>query len=121
MYVPSISPPSHSLTVYDAQVHIPLDPATKAPKGMAYATFLQSSAALAAFEELDQRSFQGRLLHIIPAIARTQGEPWEGKDRDGGVKGARDLLRKKEAGSGLSWGTLFMNVSLHSLVRVVVC
>lgn len=94
------------------QIHIPLDSTTKTGKGLAYATFTASSSAIAAYEELDRRSFQGRLLHVIPAIARNSDVGRDINRRDEGVKGQRDELKKKDAGKGINWGTLYMNVSI---------
>ncbi|KAG1731034.1 hypothetical protein EDB19DRAFT_1739512, partial [Suillus lakei] len=53
-----------------AQVHIPIDSLSKQSKGLAYVTFKQPTSALSAYEALDKTSFQGRLLHIIPAVDR---------------------------------------------------
>nr|CRX79187.1 hypothetical protein ls5931a1_00023 [Leucosporidium scottii] len=89
------------------QIHIPVDPATQTGKGLAYATFASGESAVRAFEELDRRSFQGRLLHILPAIGRQTGEPSSG--RPATLKGERLEARKTEASKGLSWGTLYMN------------
>ncbi|ORY86005.1 hypothetical protein BCR35DRAFT_302638 [Leucosporidium creatinivorum] len=89
------------------QIHIPMDPATQSGKGLAYATFASGESAVRAFEELDRRSFQGRLLHILPAIGRQTGETSSGKPAT--LKGERLEARKTEASKGLSWGTLYMN------------
>lgn len=99
-----------------SQIHIPLDRATQSSKGLAYATFSSGEAALRAFEELDLRSFQGRLLHILPAIGRSSGEVKDSKAPT--LKGERLENRKQEAGKGLSWGTLYMNVSGLSSGRI---
>lgn len=90
------------------QIHIPIDPATQTGKGLAYATFASGDSAVRAFDELDRRSFQGRLLHILPAIGRQTGESSTGKPAT--LKGERLEARKTEASKGLSWGTLYMNV-----------
>ncbi|EGO28739.1 hypothetical protein SERLADRAFT_459485 [Serpula lacrymans var. lacrymans S7.9] len=93
-----------------SQVHIPLDPRTKQPKGLAYVTFSESSAALAAYEALDKKSFQGRLLHILPAVTRKgkiQDEDQEGKKKS--LKGEKDAKRKASAGREFNWSMLYMN------------
>lgn len=98
------------------QVHIPLDSSTKLPKGLAYATFVAPDCALRAFEELDLRSFQGRLLHVLPAIGR---KALPSRD-DGATTLKKDRLdaRKQDAGKGLSWATLYMNVRSSTILVV---
>jgi multiple RNA-binding domain-containing protein 1 len=49
-----------------SEVHIPLD-GDKKGKGFAFVQFLFPEHALKAMNDLDGSSFQGRLLHIIPA------------------------------------------------------
>ncbi|EMD35195.1 hypothetical protein CERSUDRAFT_116663 [Gelatoporia subvermispora B] len=96
-----------------AQVHIPVDPLTKQPKGLAYVTFAQPSSAVAAFEALDKASFQGRLLHVLPAVDR-RGKEKEGEGAgDAGrkktLKEERDAKRKASAGREFNWAMLYMN------------
>lgn len=91
-------------------MNIPIDPTTRTSKGTAYITFKNSVAAIAAITTLDRTIYQGRLLHILPAIVRN-AKPISG-NLDG-VKGSRLEAKKKESGTnGLNWGSLFMNVSL---------
>jgi multiple RNA-binding domain-containing protein 1 len=95
-----------------AQVHIPLDPSTKQSKGLAYVTFAQALCALAAYEALDKKSFQGRLLHVLAAVDRkgkVQVEEAEGRKKT--VKDEREGKRKAMAGKEFNWGMLYMNVS----------
>lgn len=93
------------------QVHIPLDPVSKQSKGLAYVTFVQPSSALAAYEGLDKKSFQGRLLHILPAVDR-KGIPEASDTSDGklSIKGDRRAKRKATAGREFNWSMLYMNV-----------
>ncbi|KAG8215452.1 hypothetical protein J3R82DRAFT_9068 [Butyriboletus roseoflavus] len=80
------------------QVHIPLEPVSRQSKGLAYVTFVQPSSALAAYEGLDKKSFQGRLLHILPAVDR-KGIPEALDTGDGklSIKGERRAKRKATA------------------------
>jgi multiple RNA-binding domain-containing protein 1 len=92
---------------------VPLDSLSKKSKGLAYVTFAQPSCALAAYEALDKKSFQGRLLHILPAVDRKNKfvvEEGEGKRRS--VKDEAHLKRKAAAGKDFNWGMLYMNVRL---------
>ncbi|KAJ8457621.1 hypothetical protein ONZ45_g18241 [Pleurotus djamor] len=92
-----------------AQIHIPLDPLSKQAKGLAYITFRQGSSALAAYNALDKKSFQGRLLHILPAVDRKgKSEVVEGTGRKS-VKEDRAEKRKSTAGTGFNWSMLYMN------------
>ncbi|KZP05093.1 RNA-binding domain-containing protein [Athelia psychrophila] len=93
-----------------SQVHIPLDPQTKTPKGTAYVTFTQPQCAVAAYRVLDRQSFQGRLLHILAAVDRkgkVQIEDGEGRQKT--VKEEKAGKRKAMAGKEFNWGMLYMN------------
>jgi multiple RNA-binding domain-containing protein 1 len=94
------------------QAHIPLDHLTNQSKGMAYVTFAKPSCALAAYESLDKKSFQGRLLHILPALDRN-GMP-ERADAEilkkSTFKNTRQIKKKTDAGRVFNWATMFMNV-----------
>ena len=71
---------------------------------------MSPDAALAAYEQLDRSSFQGRLLHILPAVSRNPAAKGEPKAATG-VRGDRERAKKMDAGKALNWGTLYMNVS----------
>ncbi|KAJ7632476.1 hypothetical protein FB45DRAFT_912538 [Roridomyces roridus] len=93
-----------------SQVHIPLDPATKQSKGMAYVTFSKAADALAAYERLDRKSFQGRLIHILAAVdRRPKFEVEEGEGRKKTVKGEKQTQRRAAAGKEFNWSMLYMN------------
>ncbi|KAF7352281.1 Multiple RNA-binding domain-containing protein 1 [Mycena venus] len=93
-----------------SQVHIPLDPVSKQSKGVAYVTFAQAASALAAYESLDRKSFQGRLIHILAAVDRKpKFEVEEGEGRKKTVKGEKNAQRKAAAGKEFNWSMLYMN------------
>ncbi|KZT68334.1 RNA-binding domain-containing protein [Daedalea quercina L-15889] len=92
-----------------SQVHVPLDPTTKQSKGLAYVTFAEPAKALAAYEALDKKSFQGRLLHILPAVDRKVKVEVEEGGRKKSVKGEREVKRKAGAGRDFNWAMLYMN------------
>ena len=50
-----------------AEVHLPIDKTTKRITGIGFVTFVMPEHAVKAFNELDGKVFQGRLLHILPA------------------------------------------------------
>ncbi|KAF5353507.1 hypothetical protein D9756_007972 [Leucocoprinus leucothites] len=91
-------------------VHIPLDPLSKQSKGLAYVTYATGADAYSAYDALDKKSFQGRLLHILPAQDRSntyQIEEGEGHKKT--VKGEREAKRKAMAGKEFNWSMLYMN------------
>ncbi|THU85017.1 RNA-binding domain-containing protein [Dendrothele bispora CBS 962.96] len=93
-----------------SQVHIPLDHLTRQGKGLAYITFARAEDAVSAYEALDKKSFQGRLLHILAAIDRKgkfQVEEGDGNKRS--LKEERNAKRKATAGKEFNWSMLYMN------------
>jgi len=105
-------PPSPRMIAHlSSQIHSPLDPATKQRKGLAYITFAQPSNALAAYEALDRRSFQGRLLHILAAVdRRNKSEVVEGEGQKKSLKDEKNAKRKANASKEFNWSMLYMNV-----------
>ncbi|KAF8200210.1 hypothetical protein BJ912DRAFT_948293 [Pholiota molesta] len=91
------------------QIHAPLDPVTKQHKGLAYVTFAQPASALAAYEALDRRSFQGRLLHILAAVDRKGKVEKETDGQKKSVKDEKHAKRKAMAGKEFNWSMLYMN------------
>ncbi|KAH9476672.1 Multiple RNA-binding domain-containing protein 1 [Psilocybe cubensis] len=93
-----------------SQIHTPRDPTTKQHKGLAYVTFAKPTDALAAYEALDKRSFQGRLLHILAAVDR-KGKPevQEGEGHKKSLKEEKNQKRKAMAGQEFNWSMLYMN------------
>ncbi|KAN0065554.1 Multiple RNA-binding domain-containing protein 1 [Thecaphora frezii] len=87
-----------------SQVHIPLDKETKASKGLAFVTFSDPAHALSAYRAKDGSTFQGRLLHLIPAVDK-HPKP----DAPKTVKQNKHEKRKTEAGKDFNWGMLYMN------------
>ncbi|KAG9127463.1 Multiple RNA-binding domain-containing protein 1 [Ceratobasidium sp. 392] len=94
------------------QVHIPLT-AERTSKGLGYVTFSEVDSAAQALQVMDRTSFQGRLLHVMPAITRVGKEEADSRDLgvDGkkSVKKERDAKKKESAGRDFNWGMLYMN------------
>ncbi|PLW35268.1 hypothetical protein PCASD_13674 [Puccinia coronata f. sp. avenae] len=93
-----------------AQVHILLDHARN-PKGLGYVSFSRPADALEAYRKLDQHDFQGRLLHILPAVtrnSRTDSSTTASKGKNS-VKLEQDAKRKLESSKQFNWATLYMN------------
>ncbi|KID75289.1 Multiple RNA-binding domain-containing protein 1 [Metarhizium brunneum] len=91
------------------EVHLPLT-AAGATKGFAMVLFTNSSDAVRAFQALDGVTFQGRILHIIPADAKRE----QGLDEFGISKmplKKQNMIRKKAeaASSSFNWNSLYMS------------
>ncbi|KAK2027203.1 RNA recognition domain-containing protein [Colletotrichum zoysiae] len=91
------------------EVHLPVT-AAGASKGFAMVQFTSGESAVAAFQSTDGQTFQGRLLHVLPA---------EGK-RDAGLDEfaisklplkKQNLIRKKAqaASSTFNWNSMYMS------------
>lgn len=75
--------------------------------GSAYVTFTSPPDALSAYQGLNGTIFQGRRLHLQPAISlRVSSESAELK-----LKKQRELKKKQLASHGFNWSMLYMNVS----------
>ena len=103
---------------------MPIAKDTKQSKGFAYILYLIPEHAVNAFSELDMTTFQGRLLHILPAKEKPQPK---GEDLLGGVNGLKlssvkkekEKKRKNLAGNDFNWNSLYMSVSsLSKLNRI---
>ncbi|KAI5426732.1 hypothetical protein KIW84_032237 [Lathyrus oleraceus] len=93
-----------------SQVHLVVDKETKRSKGIAYIHFSVPEFAARALEESDNSIFQGRLLHVMPAIPRHSNNE-ENKDQDSKtLKQRREEERKAAEASGdtRAWNSLFM-------------
>ncbi|KKA28177.1 hypothetical protein TD95_004075 [Thielaviopsis punctulata] len=91
------------------EVHIPTTAAGKS-KGFALVLFADAETAVAAFQKSDGVSFQGRLLHLLPAAAKREGELDEFTLAKLPLK-QQNLIRKRaEAASNtFNWNSLYMN------------
>ncbi|MED6138465.1 hypothetical protein PIB30_074456, partial [Stylosanthes scabra] len=93
-----------------SQVHLVVDKSTKRSKGIAYILYAFPEFAARALEELDNSIFQGRLLHVMPAIQR----PSENKEsKDQGVKTLKQKREEEKkaaeaSGDTRAWNSLFM-------------
>ncbi|CAE6446337.1 unnamed protein product, partial [Rhizoctonia solani] len=94
------------------QVHIPLSSERKS-KGLAYVSFTDIDSAQQALKAMDHALFQGRLLHVMPAVTRAGKEEADSRslsmDKKAGLKKERATKRKENAGQDFNWGMLYMN------------
>ncbi|XP_028804879.1 multiple RNA-binding domain-containing protein 1 [Neltuma alba] len=96
-----------------SQVHLVVDKDTKRSKGIAYILYTFPEFAARALKELDNSIFQGRLLHVLPAVQR----PSDSKEKNTSMdqssrtfKKQREEERKAAEASGdtRAWNSLFM-------------
>ncbi|PWN26296.1 hypothetical protein BDZ90DRAFT_265235 [Jaminaea rosea] len=86
------------------QVHITLDKTTKSSKGMAFVHYHDPAHALSAYRGADGTTFQGRLLHLLPAVD-LRPKPEQGPT----LKQSRAEERKAKAGQDFNWSSLYMS------------
>ena len=91
-----------------SQVSLPLDGKGQS-KGFAMIQYEQASSAIAAFHE-DRSTFQGRIVHILPADAKRESALDEFAISKLPLK-KQQLIRKKAeaASSTFNWNSLFMS------------
>ncbi|KAK4741438.1 hypothetical protein SAY87_025026 [Trapa incisa] len=96
-----------------SEVHLVVDKDTRRSKGIAYIKYAIPEFAVRALEETDNSIFQGRLLHVMPALPKCRPE----KELDltsnqvaKTFKQKREEERKASEASGntKAWNTLFM-------------
>lgn len=98
-----------------SEVHMPIARDTKRSKGYAYILYLIPEHALKAYEALDMQTFQGRLLHIIPAEEKPPAKEEDILGVNGvklsAVKKEKEKKRRNLAGNDFNWNSLYMSVS----------
>ena len=94
------------------QIHIAFDTRVTASKGFAYVQYADAESAVDAYEQLDGKHFQGRLLHILPATAKKTYKIDDYELSKLPLKKQKEIKRKQNASSStFSWNSLYMNVS----------
>ncbi|KAF9618217.1 hypothetical protein IFM89_000852 [Coptis chinensis] len=96
-----------------SEVHLVLDKGTKRSKGFAYVLYALPDSAVRALDELDNSIFQGRLLHVMPAMPKISSEKQEdmtASQTSKSFKQQREERRKASEASGntRAWNSLFM-------------
>lgn len=91
-------------------MNIPFDGSGK-NKGFAYIQYLDPNDADHTTDLLDQKPFQGRLLHVIPAAAKRNDAMDEFEISKLPLKKQNQIRRKAEAASSVfNWNSMYMNV-----------
>ncbi|KAJ5170202.1 uncharacterized protein N7500_002985 [Penicillium coprophilum] len=92
------------------EIHVAFDTRSTTSKGFAYVQYSDADAAIDAYQTLDGKHFQGRLLHILPASAKKTYKIDEYELSKLPLKKQREIKRKQNAGSSsFSWNSLYMN------------
>ena len=92
------------------QLHIPLNKHTDQPIGIAFCEFEDDVDAQRALENLDGHSFQGRLMHEIPADAQKSYVLDEFDLQQMPLKKQKAIKRRLQAAKQqFSWNSLYMN------------
>ncbi|KAJ1531958.1 hypothetical protein ONE63_000596 [Megalurothrips usitatus] len=90
-----------------SEVLVPIDKLTRKAKGFALITFLLPEHAVKAYSDLSGKSFQGRMLHLLPAKTKLSiDELLEQEGLD--FKKKKELSLKKAATQPYTWNTLFL-------------
>ena len=92
-----------------SQVHITRDTKSGVGKGIAYVQYEHNDGAEAARLALDKRSFQGRLLHILPAEAKRQQGLDEHALSQLPLKKQREIRRKIDGSTSFRRNPWFMS------------
>jgi multiple RNA-binding domain-containing protein 1 len=99
-----------------SEVHMPIARDTKKSKGYAYILYMLPDHAIRAFDALDMKTFQGRLMHILPANEKPPQKEEDILGANGtklsAVKKEKERKRKSLAGNDFNWNSLYMSVSL---------
>ena len=89
------------------EVNFPVDQATGRPKGFAYVKYETTEAAVEALNQMDGSVFQGRLLHVLPAVKKP--EIAVKTHQRSSFKAQHSEKLREKAGDDSTWNTLFLN------------
>ena len=91
-------------------MHVPLDTKSGSAKGFAYIQFSDPDSAQTAMDAKDGQTFQGRLLHIIPAKAKRETKLDDFALSKLPLKKQQQIKRRRDAASAtFNWNALYMN------------
>ncbi|KAI4470076.1 rna binding protein [Holotrichia oblita] len=90
-----------------AEVNLPIDTTTRKFKGFGIVTFVMPEHAVKAYTELDGSILQGRMLHLLPGMAKDSGPGLEDDDSTN-YKRKKEKKQKSEAALSHNWNSLFL-------------
>ena len=92
------------------QIHLPIHSPSSTNKGFAHVQFTDPAVAACALQDLDQKPFQGRLLHIMPGNAKRQNILDEFAFSKLPLKKQQKIKRRAEAASSaFNWNSMYMS------------
>lgn len=94
------------------QAHLVLDTKTNQSKGFAFILYKSPADAVDAYQAMDKKIFQGRLLHIIAGAAKRENKLDEFAIAKLPLKKQLELKRKSSATNSFNWNSMYMNVRL---------
>lgn len=97
-----------------SEVYVPVDQATKIPKGFAFVSFLFPEHAIKALESLDKTVFQGRLLHIIPGASKPN--TFKQFNQLSSFKQTKQAAEALNAEKPNNWNSLFLSANATAAV-----
>ncbi|KAI7872194.1 hypothetical protein BDF14DRAFT_1757779 [Spinellus fusiger] len=96
-----------------SEIHLPIAKDTKRSKGFAYILYLMPEHAIRAYESLDMKFFQGRLLHVLPSKEKPAPKEDEFFGPNGtklsSVKKEKEKKRRNLATNDFNWNSLYMS------------
>ncbi|KAJ3445691.1 hypothetical protein M0812_11578 [Anaeramoeba flamelloides] len=91
------------------EVHISINSETKQSKGYGFVLFMVPENATKAFEELNNKPWKGRILHILPARKKVEKKTSFSEGKEKGSFGQQRLAKRRErAMKETSWSTIFL-------------
>jgi multiple RNA-binding domain-containing protein 1 len=91
-------------------MHLPVDSRSGSNKGFAHVLYKEPEAAAIALQALDNRPFQGRLLHVMPAKPKKETGLDEFAISKLPLKKQQQIKRTAEAASStFNWNSMYMN------------
>lgn len=92
------------------EVHLPIDSRSGRNKGFAHVQYTEPQAATKALRILDQKPFQGRLLHVMPSNGKRGTTLDEFAISKLPLKKQQQIRRKADATSSIfNWNSMYMN------------
>jgi multiple RNA-binding domain-containing protein 1 len=104
-----------------SEVHLPIDSASKQPKGFAFVTFKDPKAAIVALNQLNMTSFLGRLMHVIPAKADENVQARSDTSASGArsYKDKKKLAQQSDSENQINWNALFVRVCRTNTMMMI--
>ncbi|TKA66388.1 hypothetical protein B0A49_05815 [Cryomyces minteri] len=92
------------------RVHVPMDPHSGTAKGFAYVHYTDPEHAVQAYQDMDGKIVQGRLMHILPAASKRESRLDDFAMSKLPLKKQKQIQRKRDAATTIfNWNALYMN------------